>query len=477
MVAEFEPRRTKIICTIGPASWDVDTLEGMIRGGLDVARMNFSHGTHDGHRQTFAAVREAEARAGKPVAILQDLQGPKIRLGRVSGEVHLEAGDVVLLSSKNDFEGDAMRMPTSYDRLARDVTEGEAILLADGRLQLRAEAIEGDEVRFRVEVGGTVSSGKGINLPGTRISLPSLTDKDLADLELGLALGVDYVALSFVRTPYDVEDLRRRMRALGRVVPIVSKIEKPQAVELLEEIADVSDGLMVARGDLGVELPPEMVPRIQRRTIRAGRERNKLTVVATQMLMSMTSHARPTHAEVSDVANAVFDGTDAVMLSDETAAGDFPVRSVETMAALVHAAQDAPECYAVLDLVPELAQSHAGAISRAALVTAREMSADAIVSYTRGGLGPRLVSNFRPRCKILGCATTDEEVRRMALYWGVCPLKVPAPSSVESLISAVENAALDHGLLTAGATVVITSKLPFTEDQITNMLKLHTIER
>ena len=477
VVAEFEPRRTKILCTIGPASWDVDTLERLIRAGMDVARLNFSHGSHDGHREVFNNVREAEARVGKPVAILQDLQGPKIRLGRVAGEVRLSVGDEVRLSSRNDFEGDASRLPTSYERLAQDVSEGEVVLLADGRLQLRVESIDGEDVRFRVEVGGVVSSRKGMNLPGTRLSIPSLTPKDIEDLEFGLALGVDYVALSFVRAPYDVEDLRRRMRKQGRVVPIISKIEKPQAVELLEEITDVSDGIMVARGDLGVEVAPEMVPGIQRRAIRMARERNKLTVVATQMLMSMTSHARPTHAEVSDVANAVFDGADAVMLSDETAAGDFPIRSVETMAALVHSAQDAPECYAVPDLVPELAQSHAGAISRAALVTAQEMSADAIVSYTRGGLGPRLVSNFRPRCKILGCATTDEEVRRMAIYWGVSPLKVPSPTSVESLISAVENAALDNDLLAAGSTIVITSKLPFTEEQITNMLKLHTIQR
>lgn len=407
--------------------------------------------------------------------MLQDLQGPKIRLGKLDGEVMLKAGTTVVLSADNDFVGDVQRMPTTYERLARDVSKGERVLLNDGRVQLEAESIAGPDVTCRVVIGGAVSSNKGINFPSTNISAPSITPKDFEDLAFGVTHGVDYVALSFVRSPLDVELLRKEMKKHGRVVPVISKIEKPEAVDRLEMIIDASDGIMVARGDLGVELPAEQVPGVQRRAIRMARERGKLTVVATQMLMSMTTHARPTHAEVSDVANAVFDGTDAVMLSDETAMGQFPVKAVETMSALAQAAENAPDPYAVPEFAEGLRTSHAWAISHAAVVTAKEMSAVAIVSYTQGGLGPRLVANWRPRCGILGCASTDAEVRRMGLYWGVQPLKIGPPTSVESLVSNVEAAALDRGILPAGGTIVITTKMPFTPEQPTNMLKLHTI--
>ncbi|MCB9645781.1 MAG: pyruvate kinase [Deltaproteobacteria bacterium] len=477
MTAETQPRRTKIICTLGPASNGDDQLEALIRAGMDVARFNFSHGTHEDHQKVYDRLRAAEGRAKKPVAVLQDLQGPKIRLGKLDGVVELELGGTVVLSANNDFVGTRPRMPTTYERLARDVSVGERILLADGRVALRVQSIEVNDVTCKVEVPGVVSSSKGINLPGSRLSVPSLTEKDLADLEFGLKMGVDYVALSFVRSSLDVDNLREHMRRLGRVVPIISKIEKPEAVERLVPIVEASDGIMVARGDLGVEMPPEQVPGIQRRALRLARRHGKITVVATQMLMSMTKHPRPTHAEVSDVANAVFDGTDAVMLSDETAAGDFPVKAVETMAALAHAAQDAPECYDAPEVVEAISGSHAGAICRAAVLTASQLKADAIVGYTRGGLGPRLIAHWRPQCEILGCATTDSEVRRMAFYWGVRPLKIPPPASVEGLVSAVENATVDQGILPHGATIIITSKMPFTEAQPTNMLKIHTIER
>lgn len=478
MPADPRPRRTKIVCTIGPASNSLDILEGMIRAGMDVARLNFSHGTHEEHRQVYALVREAERRVKKPVAIMQDLQGPKIRLGKLAGEVHLGAGEEVVLSSENTFVGTRERLPTTYERLARDLGPGERILLADGRLVLEVLKSEAPDITCRVLVGGVLTSNKGINMPGSALSTPALTDKDLTDLEFGVKLGVDYVALSFVRTPHDVHILREHMERFGRSVPVISKIEKPQAVDYLELIIDASDGIMVARGDLGVELPPEQVPSVQRRAIRLARERGKLTVVATQMLMSMTTHARPTHAEVSDVANAVFDGADSVMLSEETAAGRYPVRAVETMAALAHTAEEAPETFEAPEFVDAIRTSHAWAISRAAVVTAHELGAAAIVSYTQRGLGPRLMANWRPRCEILGCASTEEEVRRMAFYWGVRPLKLsPPPTSIESLVTLVENAAVDAGILGHGATIVITSKMPFTEPQPTNMLKLHTIER
>lgn len=475
-------RRTKIVGTIGPASSSPEVLEELIRAGLNVARLNFSHGTHDDHRATYEKVRAAEAKVGRPVAIMQDLQGPKIRLGKLDGVVPLPEGEEIVLSSKNDFVGTRERLPTTYPLLSRDVRAGEPILLADGRFQLQVLEVNGDEIRCRVEVGGEVTSNKGINLPGSEVSAPSLTDKDRADLEFGLALGVDYVALSFVRVPNDVKVLRETMARHGRVVPIISKIEKPKAVEYLEGIIDISDGVMVARGDLGVELPPEKVPPIQRKCIRLAQARAKIAVVATQMLVSMTKNPRPTHAEVSDVANAVYDGADAVMLSEETAAGAFPVRAVETMSALAQAAEsgiadeDVPGPEAEhFGFSREAGGNHPWAISKAAVVTANEVGAKAIISFTQRGLGPRLMASWRPNCAVFGGANTDEELRRLAFYWGVQPFRVGAPTSVEGLVSAVEHAILDGGVLSPGDTVVITSKMPFAEGVKTNMLKIHTL--
>lgn len=481
MPVDHHARRTKLVCTIGPASSSPEVLEKLIRAGLDVARLNFSHGAHADHAETYRKIRDAEARVGRPIAIMQDLQGPKIRLGKLDGAVNLVEGEEIILSSKGDFVGTAPRLPTTYPQLSRDVKTGESILLADGRFAVEVLSVEGDDVRCRVTVGGEVTSNKGINLPGTEISAPSLTEKDRADLEFGLALGVDYVALSFVRYPNDVRVLRETMGRHGRVVPIISKIEKPKAVEYLDAIVEVSDGVMVARGDLGVELPPEKVPPIQRRCLRLARSKAKIAVVATQMLVSMTKNPRPTHAEVSDVANAVYDGADAVMLSEETAMGAFPIKTVETMAALaVSAEEGGPE-----DAVSEedararfseaVHQDHAWAISRAAVVTAREVGAAAIVSFTQRGLGPRLMAAWRPGCMILGGANTDEELRRMAFYWGVRPFRVGSPTSMEGLVSAVESAALDGAILSPGDTIVITSKMPLAEGVKTNMLKIHTL--
>lgn len=478
MTAAASPRRTKIVCTIGPASSSPEMLERLIRAGLDVARLNFSHGSHEDHRATYDKIRAAEAKVGKPVAIMQDLQGPKIRLGKIDGTVALVEGEEITLSSKSDFVGSGDRLPTTYPLLSKDVKVDEPILLADGRFELLVLSIDGDEIRCKVVVGGEVTSNKGINLPGTEVSAPSLTDKDEADLDFGIDLGVDYVALSFVRTPEDVEVLRRRMERRGRVVPIISKIEKPRAVELLDAIIEASDGVMVARGDLGVELPPEKVPPIQRRCLRLARSKAKIAVVATQMLVSMTKNPRPSHAEVSDVANAVYDGADAVMLSEETAMGAFPQKTVETMAALAVAAEEGS--YTELRVPPEdfsdaVRSDHAWAISRAAVVTAEEISAKAIVSFTQRGLGPRLMSAWRPRCMILGGAHTAEELRRMAFYWGVRPLEIGSPTSVEGLVSAVEHAAIDAKVLAPGETIVITSKMPLAEGVRTNMLKIHTL--
>jgi len=471
----MRPRRTKIVGTIGPASNKPEVLEGLMRAGLDVTRLNFSHGTHDAHRAVYAMVREASAAVAKPIAVLQDLQGPKIRLGKLDGVVALPEGEEVVLSSEGNFLGTRDRLPTTYERLADDVKVGEPMLLADGALELVAVRIQGADVVAKILVGGTLTSNKGLNLPRSTLSIPSLVDKDREDLALGLELGVDYVALSFVRVPHDVIVVRELMEKLGRKVPIISKIEKPQAVQRLEAILDVSDGIMIARGDLGVELPAEQVPTVQRRAIRLARARGKQTIVATQMLVSMTKNLRPTHAEVSDVANAVFDGTDAVMLSEETAAGAYPIRAVETMAAIAENAESAAVHHEVVDLVPALKKSYAGATSRAAVLTAGEMSASAIVSYTHNGLGPRLIADWRPPCHIIGFAPSEAAARRMALFWGVRPFAAPAPTSFEDLVATFERVNDVHHIAPKGSTVVITSKIPFVEGQLTNMIKLHEV--
>jgi pyruvate kinase len=468
-------RRTKIVGTLGPASASQEILESLIRAGLDIARFNFSHGTHEDHQRNYDRVRAAEVRIGRPVGVLQDLQGPKIRLGKIEGEVLLGAGEDVVLSCDNDFLGNRDRLPTTYERLSRDVQVGEKILLADGALELEVTETRTNDVVCKVLVGGRLTSNKGMNLPGSHLTTPSLLSKDIADLEKGLAMGVDYVALSFVRTPHDVLQLREHMQRFGSVVPIIAKIEKPQAVERLEAIIEVSDGVMVARGDLGVELPAERVPSVQRRAIRLARERGKVSIVATQMLVSMTKQPRPTHAEVSDVANAVFDGTDAVMLSEETASGEYPIRAVETMAAVLIAADHGPIKMESPDFIQAVRNSYPGAISRAAVVLARDMNAQAIIAFTDWGLGPRLIGNWRPRCEILGFASTPEAVRRMALYWGVRPIRIDAPSSVEALVQELERLEEKSPFLPRGSTVVITTKMPFDAGQTTSVLKLHTL--
>lgn len=471
---QAEPRRTKIVATLGPASSSQEVIERLIGAGLDVARFNFSHGTHEDHQRNYDRVRAAEVRLGRPVAVLQDLQGPKIRLGKIDGEVHLGAGEEVVLSSDGGFLGTRARLPTTYERLARDVAKGEPVLLADGAVELIVEEVRDPDLVCRVIVGGKLTSNKGMNLPGSHLSIPSVLAKDMADLEKGLAMGVDYVALSFVRTPHDVMQLREQMERLGRVVPIIAKIEKPQAVDRLEAIIDAADGVMVARGDLGVELPAERVPGIQRRSIQLARRRGKVSIVATQMLVSMTKNPRPTHAEVSDVANAVFDGTDAVMLSEETASGDYPVLAVETMAAVLQSADNSGRVEPP-DLVPTLQNSHPGAIARAAVVTARDLNASGIVAFTDWGLGPRLIGHWRPRCTIIGFASRDEAVRRMAVYWGVRPIRIEAPTSVETLVAELERTEARDAVLPRGSTVVITSKMPFEERSVTSLLKLHTL--
>ncbi len=462
-------RRAKIVCTLGPASRERPVIEELIRAGLDVARLNFSHGTHEEHRRLFATVREAADRLGKPVAVLQDLQGPKIRVGRLrGGTVRLSAGQEVTLTAEA-VEGTAERIPCSYAALPRDVTPGDRVLLDDGRLELRVLRGGETEARCRVMVGGELSDHKGINLPGVKVSTPSLTDKDRADLALGVELGVDYVALSFVRQADDI----RQARALAHGIPLIAKIEKPEAVDCFEEILAEADGVMVARGDLGVELGPERVPLIQKQLIEQTNRRAKLVITATEMLDSMRSRPRPTRAEASDVANAILDGTDAVMLSGETASGDYPLEAVRTMDRIIQAIEGSARYGALPQPTSMHLREATNAVSRAAVAAAEELGARAIICYTETGAAALLTSEYRPHAAILAVNSDPAICRRLALHWGVTPLLVEPAHSTDQIIGRMLAASLDAGYIARGDLVVLT--LATLQQKVADLMKVHQV--
>ena len=377
-------RRAKIVCTLGPASRNPDVLREMIISGLDVARLNFSHGTHEDHKEVYELVRSISQDVGKPVAILQDLQGPKIRVGKFAdGATELSIGQRFCITV-DDIVGSAERVSTTYKLLAKDVKPGDILLLDDGLLRLRVADIDGNDVWTEVEIGGTLKNNKGINLPGAAVTAPSMTAKDKADLKFGLTLGFDYIALSFVRSPLDVHMLRAMLpNNQGRLPHIISKIEKPEAIESLEDIIAVSDGIMIARGDLGVELPPEQVPIIQKRAIDMAIGAGRQTITATQMLESMTINPRPTRAEASDVANAVMDGTDAVMLSGETATGRYPIEAVRMMRRVITAAEQSERYKRLITqrFIPNM-KTFPNAFAIAASVSAVDLEVCFFVAFT-----------------------------------------------------------------------------------------------
>ena len=431
-------RRAKIVCTLGPAVASQDAIDALVAAGMDCARLNFSHGDHDSHREMAERVRTAAAKARKPIAILADLCGPKIRIGRfANGSVELLAGSTFRLTSEA-IEGSSDGVSVGYDALARDVEVGNRILLDDGLFVLRVEGIEGSDVVTRVEVGGTLSDRKGLNLPGTRLSTPSLTEKDRDDLSFAVhELKVDYLALSFVRSPDDVQEAQ----GLSNGTPVIAKMEKPEAIAHLEAIADAADGLMVARGDLGVELGSEKVPLVQKRIIRESTRRGKVVITATQMLDSMMRNPRPTRAEAADVANAVLDGTDAVMLSGETAAGKYPMRAVETMAAIIREVEDAEERYGFTHrtepdkvFLGSEGWELSNAAGRAAALLSYVMPLKAIVVFTRGGQTAQLISEYRPHAPIVAITPDPRVASQMALEWGVVPyIEVPPEDMEETL--------------------------------------------
>ena len=462
-------RKVKIVCTLGPSTEGVDRLTELIEAGLDAARLNFSHGDASSHERMAENLRAASRRVGKPVAVIGDLCGPKIRIGRVdSGSVELVTGSRVCLTTR-EIEGRADRLSHSYKLLARDVRRGDPIMIDDGLVKLTVDKIDSDEVECVVDVGGMVSDHKGMNLPQTPLSVPALTEKDKSDIDLALRLGVDYLALSFVRSAADVLEVKR----LAPDVPVIAKIEKPEAVEELEAILDAADGAMIARGDLGVEVGHEKVPLIQKRIISTIRPRAKPVITATQMLDSMIRNPTPTRAEVSDVANAVLDGTDAVMLSAETSVGKHPLKAVGVMAAIIDEIEQSGDRYRRPANPVMNDSSFSSAIAEAACSAAREFNLSALAVYTESGRSAALVSAERPSANLIAFSRHDAILQRLAVYWGVKPLHGDWVHGVAGVVEQAENQLLHHGLVKPGEDIAITFGLCLGDEPFqTNIMKL-----
>lgn len=448
-------RRTKIVATIGPASRDPAILRELLKAGVDVCRLNCSHATPDALRSDIARIRRISAELDRPVAILLDLQGPKIRTGKVPQPLALEPGDVLTIVMDQDYVGEGLRVGTTWPSMAEDVQPGEPVLFADGALSGEVVAVRKDEVDIRMIDGGLLGSHKGINMPGTRIRAPSLTEKDKEDLAAGVAAGVDYVALSFVRRAADVADLRALLLAHGDPdLPIIAKIEKPEAVARIDEILAVVDGIMVARGDLGVEIPIANVPVVQKELIEAANRAGVLVITATQMLDSMERNPRPTRAETTDVANAILDGTDAVMLSGETANGKYPLASVQMMDDLARQVEQSRfHRPPALDAMPALAGPER-TVARAACYAVREVSRPLVV-FTWSGHAAVLASKSRPPGPLFALSPSQRVVDRLALAWGVQPVRVPEISGTDDLIAAGERVLLERKLVPRGQEIVV----------------------
>jgi pyruvate kinase len=468
--------RAKIICTLGPASSTPERIGELIDAGMNVARLNFSHGSHEDHARMLQIVRAEADRRNKAVAVLLDLQGPKIRVGKfANGQIELKPGASLTITTDISVIGDEKRVSTTYAQLPLDVKPGDQLLLDDGYLSLAVTEVADREVRTVVVTGGVLKNNKGINLPGVEVSAPALSDKDRTDIGFALRYGVDYVALSFVRRPEDVLEAKRLLTVDQVSIPVIAKIEKPQALERLVEIVEVCDGVMVARGDLGVELGPEKVPLWQKRIIEETNKRGKIVITATQMLESMITQSRPTRAEASDVANAVLDGTDALMLSGETASGAHPIEAVRTMARIIEEIEKSAYYRANIEVpMIELANS-ANAISHAAVSAAKAMKLRTIVVVSDSGGAARLVSEYRPEANLV-CLTTDEVTfRRLALFWGVTPVLIGPSATTEELLDRVEGTLIERNLSQPGESVLITMAVPVGSGMQTNVLKIHQI--
>lgn len=473
-------RRTKIVCTLGPSSNTLEDIEKLYRAGMNVVRINFSHGSHKDHEKTIGYVREIARKHQYSIPVLMDLQGPKIRVGQMKdGGQFIKEGDLLTITTEN-VEGTGSLVPIDYQFLAEDAVEGNQILIDDGLLELRIVKKEGKSLVAKVVVGGMLKSRKGVNLPDVDISMASITEKDIEDLEFGLKVGVDFVAMSFVRNARDVQEVISRVRAAGSNAAVIAKIEKPEAVDVIDEIIEEADGIMVARGDLGIEIPSEQVPLVQKKIIERCRIAGKPVITATQMLDSMINNPRATRAESSDVANAVIDGTDAVMLSGETAAGKYPVEAVQTMAKIIKSVeQNAPNIYYSLKYrKPDWKEKQIiESLAYSCVSIAENVEAKAISTITHSGNTARRIAKFRPNVPIVAFTESRIVRRQLNLVWGVESVRLKELFDTDISVKLMEDYLVEHGLVNYGDRVIIATGMPLAKRGRTNMVKVSIIEK
>ncbi|MFE5157701.1 pyruvate kinase [Streptomyces sp. NPDC056697] len=467
-------RRSKIVCTLGPAVDSYDQLKSLIEAGMNVARFNMSHGTQPEHEERYHRVRKASEETGHAVGVLADLQGPKIRLETFKdGPVELVRGDEFIITTE-DVEGDRTICGTTYKGLPGDVSKGDQVLINDGNVELRVTSVEGSRVRTIVIEGGVISDHKGINLPGAAVNVPALSEKDIEDLKFALRMGCDMVALSFVRDASDVRDVHRVMDEVGRRVPVIAKVEKPQAVANMTDVVAAFDGVMVARGDLAVEYPLEKVPMVQKRLIELCRRNAKPVIVATQMMESMITNSRPTRAEASDVANAILDGADAVMLSAESSVGSYPIETVKTMSRIVQAAEQELLSRGLQPLVPgKKPRTQGGSVARAACEIADFLGAKSLVAFTQSGDTARRLSRYRAQQPIVAFTTDASTRNQLTLSWGVESYVVPYVEHTDAMVDLVDAELLKLGRYAAGDTMIMTAGSPPGVPGTTNMVRVH----
>lgn len=466
-------RKTKIICTIGPASESEENLRKLMKAGMNVARFNFSHGSHEEHKVKFARVLKVSGELGVSVATLLDTKGPEIRLRDfAAGKAELKAGQDFILTTE-EILGDETKASITYKNLKEDVKEGSRILIDDGKIEMEVKKIEGEEIICKILNGGMVSNHKGINVPGVDLTMPYISDVDRADIMFGIQMGFDFIAASFVRNKEDVLAIREILDENKSPIKIISKIESLQGIQNLEEILAVSDGIMVARGDMGVELPMEEVPIIQKKMIKMAVAAGKHVITATQMLESMIHNPRPTRAEANDVANAIYDGTTAIMLSGESAAGKYPVEAVETMARIAERTENAIDYDSrMLRSTPRNLDDVTTAISYATCTTSMRLSAQAIITVTMSGFTAGMVSRYKPKCQIVACSVNPRVCRQMALMWGVTPILMSKEETTKELFDEAIHLAKKHGLVENGDTVVLTAGMPLGVSGKTNMIQV-----
>ncbi len=468
-------RRTKIICTIGPASQSPEMLKSLGEAGMNVARLNFSHGTKEEHAKRITDIRAMEKELGMPIAVLQDLPGPKIRTGPMAEPTDLAPGQRFVFTTR-DVPGNAGEITLPYPELIEQAKPDQLVFVADGELEFLVESVTATDMVTRVVVGGPMSGRKGVNMPGARMNLPSVTESDIEDLQFGIANDVDWVAASFIRCASDLQPVREVIKGSGKRVLLIAKIEKSEAVEDIDAIIEAADAIMVARGDLGVEMPLEQVPIVQKQIIRKCNNAGKPVITATQMLESMTNNRRPTRAEVTDVANAIFDGSDAVMLSGETAVGAFPIETVCMMSRVAAAAESALNYRKLLqERAAAATKTVTEAIAMATAEIAQDLGAAAIVTPTSSGATARAVSKFRPQAPILAAAMFENTYRQLALSWGVYPILVVPSRNTDDMIDQAVAGATQVGLVKDGDTVVLTAGIPAGVPGRTNLIKVHTV--